>query len=860
MTDFCRITGKSRALPKPHYFPILPPLSLADVSKLKNCRITCKSEGQAKHTFLPLILPKKGKCGNKPDQSRHHYEPVDHTNNKESHRVDKCRITQKCTCRQAAVASSGEIRNPSQNVAQQHEPSCCLFSSSTSSAPMNSCKMRENSLESPPKPTDHHHPHHKQSCTESKVYYVIGGFCDMGNGELVPLVCQFFGSDDMGQTCGSHPVPLPVAAATTTAGNFEEQSGCECGSCNVFNAVIARSQSGTPIPPSGEYGLMLFEQSKTHIQHTENGTPPASHLIQHYEVMDTNLPEIHNISDTMTQKTQPDYNASALDYSQDAIGIQSRTNVKETLITDDAHLQSTTTSTQIENGTALCQQSKTNSPMKHFENLGDKPTEKTWEGESVRMNNRNNDDDMVQNVTTSSNKESHSKHRGFCESDKRLTEQTKLTSLVLTVESDDSPKTALFLNLEEPSSRNEFMQFQISANDYEKGELFIDDHSLPSRKPGVLSKKPSGSNAYQQQPMTREEVSHEMRSLNNTEQHHYCTNQDQTNISSPAVKTPSFPKNDAHDVNSPAPNERNPASRVMKMTTSHDTLTYFHSECCTVHASCTESNEDYGSQLPVMDATSSQQQFTLTNGIRCEAASDGTTPVFSPSGNSLLQGHGTHPCIETSALNNLNDFTTENNEELVQEISGARNPQRRPLLRNEIAPKIATQHPHCDGLVADAKPFPTTGVAQPDGENNEKRLDEIVPHELKNKVRDEIVHISATNASDERLSDANETDLDISSTNLTGAPPGMLSKFSTDFAIKNGTANGKPDGLAADVGVLDPAMILLESSDMASLLTAPDIEGRVCLDLSGLTDPSANGGDVTHEPDQHQLAVNNLKR
>lgn len=51
MSSFCRITGHSRNLPKPHYFPLLPPISPADAKKL--CRITGKS-GDVHH-YCPII-------------------------------------------------------------------------------------------------------------------------------------------------------------------------------------------------------------------------------------------------------------------------------------------------------------------------------------------------------------------------------------------------------------------------------------------------------------------------------------------------------------------------------------------------------------------------------------------------------------------------------------------------------------------------------------------------------------------------------------------------------------------------------------------------------------------------------------
>lgn len=51
MTTFCRITGHARNLPKPCYFPLLPPLSPADAKKL--CRITGKATDS--HNYSPII-------------------------------------------------------------------------------------------------------------------------------------------------------------------------------------------------------------------------------------------------------------------------------------------------------------------------------------------------------------------------------------------------------------------------------------------------------------------------------------------------------------------------------------------------------------------------------------------------------------------------------------------------------------------------------------------------------------------------------------------------------------------------------------------------------------------------------------
>ncbi|KXJ76187.1 hypothetical protein RP20_CCG010215 [Aedes albopictus] len=77
--SFCRITGKCRSLPKPNYFPMLPPISPADAKRF--CRITGKSYGLPSHHYIPVMLIKssgKTKCKvtNVSDQlDPHHYFP-----------------------------------------------------------------------------------------------------------------------------------------------------------------------------------------------------------------------------------------------------------------------------------------------------------------------------------------------------------------------------------------------------------------------------------------------------------------------------------------------------------------------------------------------------------------------------------------------------------------------------------------------------------------------------------------------------------------------------------------------------------------------------------------------------------------
>lgn len=52
--SFCRITGKSRGLPKPNYFPLLQPISPADAKRF--CKITGKSYGLPSHHYIPVLL------------------------------------------------------------------------------------------------------------------------------------------------------------------------------------------------------------------------------------------------------------------------------------------------------------------------------------------------------------------------------------------------------------------------------------------------------------------------------------------------------------------------------------------------------------------------------------------------------------------------------------------------------------------------------------------------------------------------------------------------------------------------------------------------------------------------------------
>lgn len=77
--SFCRITGRSRGLPKPNYFPLLAPISPADAKRC--CRITGKSYGLPSHHYIPVLLTAKStktKCkitNVAGEIGPHHYSP-----------------------------------------------------------------------------------------------------------------------------------------------------------------------------------------------------------------------------------------------------------------------------------------------------------------------------------------------------------------------------------------------------------------------------------------------------------------------------------------------------------------------------------------------------------------------------------------------------------------------------------------------------------------------------------------------------------------------------------------------------------------------------------------------------------------
>ena len=57
--SFCLITGRARSLPKPNFFPIIPPISPADARRL--CRITGKRMDT--HNYMPLLeVGKRPEC------------------------------------------------------------------------------------------------------------------------------------------------------------------------------------------------------------------------------------------------------------------------------------------------------------------------------------------------------------------------------------------------------------------------------------------------------------------------------------------------------------------------------------------------------------------------------------------------------------------------------------------------------------------------------------------------------------------------------------------------------------------------------------------------------------------------------
>lgn len=100
LPSFCRVTGNSRNLPKPNYFPLLPPISPVEARRI--CRLMGKSVGNSddelRHTYVPLIefarISKAVKCHitNHADDE-HHYQHT--TGTGINGPAEKCRITAK---------------------------------------------------------------------------------------------------------------------------------------------------------------------------------------------------------------------------------------------------------------------------------------------------------------------------------------------------------------------------------------------------------------------------------------------------------------------------------------------------------------------------------------------------------------------------------------------------------------------------------------------------------------------------------------------------------------------------------------------------------------------------------------------
>lgn len=96
LPTFCRVTGNSRNLPKPNYFPLLPPISPVEARRL--CRLMGKSVPNEDHQYIPLIefarVSRAVKCHitSHADEA-HHYQQLN-TNAGQSG-ASKCRITAK---------------------------------------------------------------------------------------------------------------------------------------------------------------------------------------------------------------------------------------------------------------------------------------------------------------------------------------------------------------------------------------------------------------------------------------------------------------------------------------------------------------------------------------------------------------------------------------------------------------------------------------------------------------------------------------------------------------------------------------------------------------------------------------------
>lgn len=86
--SYCRITGKAPKA-KPHYFPVLPPISPTDAHRF--CRITGKAYGLPTHCYIPVVLTSfsnryKCKITNTVQSLYHNYES-DYEYGKQKHIV-----------------------------------------------------------------------------------------------------------------------------------------------------------------------------------------------------------------------------------------------------------------------------------------------------------------------------------------------------------------------------------------------------------------------------------------------------------------------------------------------------------------------------------------------------------------------------------------------------------------------------------------------------------------------------------------------------------------------------------------------------------------------------------------------------
>lgn len=113
LPTFCRVTGNSRNLPKPNYFPLLPPISPVEARRI--CRLMGKAVPPEDHLYVPVIEyarpPKQSNCHitglAPPDQ--HHYLPTTQSSSQPS----QCRITAKHQINEAYKYVYPIIKEPS---------------------------------------------------------------------------------------------------------------------------------------------------------------------------------------------------------------------------------------------------------------------------------------------------------------------------------------------------------------------------------------------------------------------------------------------------------------------------------------------------------------------------------------------------------------------------------------------------------------------------------------------------------------------------------------------------------------------------------------------------------------------------